>query len=140
MLKIYYGDLDADNYIFNPDVFFNNSYEDEWITDQLSVQMIKDVDKSEVIGPKVIDSPFLGSIPVERLSGGVKTLILMNNDSENIFNEMYKLYNLTDINNKVNPELKTAYKYSKTKLSDYYKAPKIIEKVKHILPEQICVP
>ena len=86
MLKIYYGDLEADNYIFNPDVFFNNSYEDEWITDSFSVQMIKDIDKSEVIGPKVIDSPVLGSIPVERLSGGVKTLILMNNDSEHIFN------------------------------------------------------
>ena len=86
MLKIYYGDLESDNYIFNPDVFFNNSYEDEWITDPLSVEMIKDVDKSNVIGPKVIDSPFLGSIPVERLSGGVKTLILMNKDTEHIFN------------------------------------------------------
>lgn len=86
MLKIYYGDLESDNYIFNPDVFFNNSYEDEWITDSFSVEMIKDIDKSDVIGPRVIDSPFLGSIPVERLSGGVKTLILMNNDSEHIFN------------------------------------------------------
>ena len=86
MLKIYYGDLESDNYIFNPDVFFNNSYEDEWITDPLSVEMIKDVDKSDVIGPKVIDSPFLGLIPVERLSGGVKTLILMNKDTEHIFN------------------------------------------------------
>ena len=90
MLKIYYGDLEADNYIFNPDVFFNNSYEEEWITDPFSVQMIKDVDKSDVLGPKVIDSPFLGSIPVERLSGGVKTLILMNNDSEHIFNASAK--------------------------------------------------
>jgi hypothetical protein len=86
MLKIFYGDLDKENYIFNPDVFFNNSYEDNWITDPFSVQMIKDIDKSDVIGPKSIDSPFLGSIPVERLSGGVKTLILMNNDSEHIFN------------------------------------------------------
>ncbi|WP_044916495.1 DUF4869 domain-containing protein [Butyrivibrio sp. WCE2006] len=59
MLKICYGDLESDNYIFNPDVFFNNSYEDEWITDPLSVQMIKDVDKSDVIGPKVIDSPWI---------------------------------------------------------------------------------
>ena len=41
MLKIYYGDLESDNYIFNPDVFFNNSYEDEWITDSFSVEMIK---------------------------------------------------------------------------------------------------
>ena len=25
MLRIYYGDLNTENYIFNPDVFFNNS-------------------------------------------------------------------------------------------------------------------
>ncbi|SEH24521.1 DUF4869 domain-containing protein [Selenomonas sp. KH1T6] len=86
MLKILYGKLESDNYIFNPDAFFNNTYEDEWITDELSIQMIRDIDGSEVIGPRVIDSPFLGSIPTERLSGGVKTLILMNNDSEHIFN------------------------------------------------------
>ena len=86
MLKILYGELESDNYIFNPDAFFNNTYEDEWITDELSIQMIKDIDGSEVIGPRVIDSLFLGSIPTERLSGGVKTLILMNNDSEHIFN------------------------------------------------------
>ena len=46
MLKIYYGDLESDNYIFNPDAFFNNTYEDEWITDSFSVEMIKDIDKS----------------------------------------------------------------------------------------------
>ena len=86
MLRIHYGMLESDNYIFNPDAFFNNTYEDEWITDKLSIQVIKDIDGSEVIGPRVIDSPFLGSIPTERLSGGVKTLILMNNDSEHIFN------------------------------------------------------
>ena len=86
MLKIHYGKLESDNYIFNPDAFFNNTYEDEWIMDELSKQMIKDIDGSEVIGPRVIDSPFLGSIPTERLSGGVKTLILMNNDQEHVFN------------------------------------------------------
>ena len=86
MLKIYYGDLDSEKYIFNPDVFFNNSYKDEWITDSFSEQMIKDIDGSDVVGPRLIDSPFLGAIPTERLSGGVKTLILMNNDSDHIFN------------------------------------------------------
>ena len=86
MLKIYFGELEADNYIFNPDVYFNNTYEDEWIVDKLSVDMIKDVDGSDVIGPRLIDSPYLGSIPVERLSGGVKTLILMNNDDSHVFN------------------------------------------------------
>ena len=86
MLRIYYGDLEAENYIFNPDIFFNNTYEDEWIIDPMSKQMIKDIDGSEVVGPRLIDSPFLGPIPAERLSGGVKTLILMNHDREHIFN------------------------------------------------------
>ena len=86
MLKIYYGDLKSENYIFNPDVFFNNSYDDEWITDSFSRKVIKDIDRSEVRGPHLIESPFLGGIPVERLSGGVKTLILMKFDSKHIFN------------------------------------------------------
>lgn len=86
MLKIYYGELNADNYIFNPDAYFNNTYEDSWITEPLSVKMIKDIDGSDVIGARVIDSPFLGSIPTERLSGGVKTLILMSKDQSHIFN------------------------------------------------------
>ena len=77
MLKIFFGDNPGDNYIFNPDVFFNNTYEDE---------LIKDIDGSEVKGPCMIDSPFLGPIPPERLSGGVKTLILMQNDPDHIFN------------------------------------------------------
>lgn len=86
MLRIFYGDLEAENYIFNPDSFFNNSYEDDWITDSMSKEMIKDIDGSDVVGSNTIDSPFLGLIPVERLSGSVKTLILMRFDSEHIFN------------------------------------------------------
>ena len=34
-------------------------------------------------------SPFLGSIPPLRLSGGVKTLILMNHDSDHVFNASF---------------------------------------------------
>ena len=86
MLKIYYGDMGSEKYIFNPDSYFNNVYEDEWITDPISKQMIKDIDGSEVIGPGLIESPFLGVIPTERLSGSVKTLILMKNDPDHIFN------------------------------------------------------
>lgn len=86
MLRIYYGEFKAENYIFNPDVFFNNTYEDEWITESNVKRMIKDIDGSEVIGPRLIDSPYLGPIPTERLSGGVKTLILMKFDQEHIFN------------------------------------------------------
>ena len=60
MLSIYYGDMPES--IYNPSLFFKNSYSDEWITDELSRQMIQDVDHSTVLGPRIIDSPVLGGI------------------------------------------------------------------------------
>lgn len=48
--------------------------------------MIKDVDKSEVMGTGVIDSPVLGKIAPERLSGGVKTLMLVKFMPDMVFN------------------------------------------------------
>ena len=49
--------------------------------------MIKDVDQSDVIAERLIDSPVLGPISVKELSGGVKTLMLMAFDnSGKIFN------------------------------------------------------
>lgn len=49
--------------------------------------MIKDVDKSEVVGPHLIQSPVLGPISPRELSGGVKTLLLLAFDnSGKIFN------------------------------------------------------
>ena len=86
MLSIIFGDYEEDDFIFDPDTFFDNTYEDEWITDTLSVKMIKDVDKSDVIGSHLIESPVLGPISTEKLSGGVKTLILVNNDTNHVFN------------------------------------------------------
>ena len=75
MLSIYLGQMEEA--IYYPPAYFNNTYDDEWITDPLTVEMIKDVDKSEVIGPHLIESPVLG----------VKTLILMAfDDSGRIFN------------------------------------------------------
>lgn len=85
MLKIYFGDMK--NAIYHPPTYFDNRYEDEWITETLSVEMVKDIDKSQVVGAHLIDSPILGPITVKELSGGVKTLMLMAFDeSGNIFN------------------------------------------------------
>lgn len=81
---MYFGDMkDA---IFNTAVFFKNVYEDQWITDDFDKQMIQDVDKSIVLDNGVIDSPVLGKIPPERLSGGVKTLILIYQMPDKVFN------------------------------------------------------
>lgn len=84
MLNVYYGDMPEA--IYNPAVFFKNTYEEAWIVDELSKKMIKDVDKSDVIAPRIIDSPVLGAITPRELSGGVKTLILVNNRQDKIFN------------------------------------------------------
>ncbi len=85
VLSIIFGDVN--NSIYHPPTYFDNVYLDEWITSPFSVEVIKDIDQSEVIGARVIDSPFLGSISTKELSGGVKTLILMKYDeSGKIFN------------------------------------------------------
>lgn len=55
MLNIYLGKMEEA--IYYPPVYFDNRYEDEWITEELSVQMIKDVDKSVVVSSRLIDSP-----------------------------------------------------------------------------------
>lgn len=85
MLKVYLGDME--HAIHHPPTYFDNRYEDEWITDTLSSAMIKDVDQSDVISAHLIESPVLGPISVKELSGGVKTLILLAHDASNqIFN------------------------------------------------------
>lgn len=84
MLSVYYGDMPEA--IYNPALFFKNSYSDDWITDELSKEMIRDVDKSEVIGPRIIDSPVLGGITPRELSGGVKTLICIYKRPDRVFN------------------------------------------------------
>ena len=84
MLNIYFGNMtDA---IYNTEVYFQNVYDDEWITDDFAREVIKKVDKSEVLDSQAIKSPVLGIIAPERLSGGTKTLLLMKNMPQMVFN------------------------------------------------------
>ena len=84
MLNVFFGDMPEA--IYNTAVFFKNDYEDEWIIDPFVKEMIRDVDRSEVLDSGVIDSPVLGKIPPLGLSGGVKTLILVLFEPRKIFN------------------------------------------------------
>ena len=84
MLNIYYGNMPEA--VYNTASYFKYDYEESWIIDPLTKKMILDVDKSEVVGPGVIDSPVLGKISPLELSGGVKTLILVNFEPDKIFN------------------------------------------------------
>ncbi len=89
MLNIYFEDVleaEKDKYIYNTAVYFKNTYRDRWITLPLSIEMIRDVDKSEVISETQIKCPVFGMMSSVQLSGGIKTLILTTNDQNHIFN------------------------------------------------------
>ena len=84
MLHIYFGDYPEA--IYNTNVYFDNTYKDKWITKSISKEIIKDVDKSEVLDEKTILSPVFGNMSPKKLSGGTKTLLLIDNDSKKVFN------------------------------------------------------
>lgn len=84
MLKIYFGDLD--NVIHNVDAYFNNQLDYKWLEDDFVKEVVKVVDKSEVISAQCIQSPVLGQIPPTKLSGGTKAIILMKFVNDSIIN------------------------------------------------------
>ena len=85
MLKIYFGDMKEES-VYNTEVYFKNVFEDHWLEDDFAREVIKGVDKSEVIDTHLIKSPVLGMIPPTMLSGGVKTLLLIKNFPNMVFN------------------------------------------------------
>ena len=84
MLKIRFGT--TEDTIRKVSKFFDVELENHWLEDQMVRDMIKDVDKSEVIEGRNIESSVLGAITPKELSGGVKALILM------LFQPEYEYY------------------------------------------------
>ena len=84
MLSIIFGDYK--DTIYNTSLYFKNTYEGSWLTENDTKQMILDIDKSKVLSDGAIESPVLGIIPPTQLSGGVKTLILINHVADKVFN------------------------------------------------------
>lgn len=84
MLTIYFGKLD--DCIYDTSMYFDNTYEGQWIASSLGRAIIKDIMKADVLGGECIKDNKLGQIAPERLAGGVKTLLLLANDSSSIFN------------------------------------------------------
>lgn len=84
MLNIFFGDMPEA--IYNTEVYFKNTYQDQWLCDDFAKRVIKGVDKSEVLDTHLIKSPVLGLIPPVMLSGGTKTLLLIKNNPNMVFN------------------------------------------------------
>ena len=82
MLHIQFGEMENVNY--GPD-WFKANYDPSWLKEEFVRTMIKDVDNSDCVDGIVINSPILGSIPPERLSGGVQTLIMIYEKPQLVF-------------------------------------------------------
>ena len=83
MLTIHFGEMTDVKY--GP-TWFKYNYRPEWLAEPFVQEMIRGVDNSTYIDGLVINSPVLGPIPPERLSGGLKTLIMIYEKPELIFN------------------------------------------------------
>lgn len=84
MLNIYFGKMPEA--IYNTAAYFKNTYQGDWITTDFAREVIKGVDRSEVFDKYLIKSPVLGMISPEELSGGTKTLLLIRNCPDMVFN------------------------------------------------------
>ena len=68
---------EPENFNRDIDVYFNNRYQKEWLQDHLVKDIIHDIDNSRLLSNYAVESPILGIIPLTRISGGAKALILM---------------------------------------------------------------
>lgn len=84
MLNIIFGKIN--DVVYNTSLFFKNQYDPQWLEDKEVQLMIADIDKSRVLSSHAIESPFMGIIPPTSLSGGVKTLILIKEMPNQLFN------------------------------------------------------
>lgn len=75
MLKIRVGRIEV--YDSAITARFRLNYEDEWFNDPFVKELVMEIDESEVVSADLIISPVLGPISPDRLSSGVKTLIML---------------------------------------------------------------
>lgn len=89
MIYIAYGTINMKTapwgYIKDIDGFFDGFVEDDWMANDWAKQVIKEIDKSDLVAPKVVESPILGQIPYTWISGGAKLLIMMNMESDIVY-------------------------------------------------------
>lgn len=105
MLKIRVGTMEPYDGSIN-DIFEDN-YEDEWFDDTFVKDLVMEIDSSEVVSANLIISPILGPINYERLSGGVKVLIMLykmpemeqwaSSCGDNCFPAMARIGNIQDV-------------------------------------------
>lgn len=68
---------------------FDLSYDTDWFENKYVLDMIKDIDNTELITDGILKSEVLGNIPATELSTGVKGLILILLENDYVFRSSY---------------------------------------------------
>lgn len=102
MIYIQFGKINTDTsprqYLWQIDSYFDGYFEDDWMKDGWAKRVIKEIDRSDLVAPKILDSPVFGIIPYQWISGGAKLLIMMNNiqdivyDGDNLGDNCWPLF------------------------------------------------
>ena len=54
MLRVHFGS--CENEVYNTDMFYENQYDGNWVTEEFARKVIRDIDDSEVVGPDAIQN------------------------------------------------------------------------------------
>lgn len=84
MLNIFIGEMPGA--IYDTASYFNNTYLDFWLEEEFSQKILKSVDKAKVLSPQAVESKARGVIPATSISGGTKTLLLVDHMPQKVFN------------------------------------------------------
>lgn len=80
MLSIHFGRMYNGKEVVSVDPFFDRKLQQkDLITDDLAREILLDVEGTKVINRYIIDSKYLGVVSAEKISSGVKALLLMKN-------------------------------------------------------------
>ena len=84
MLRVHFGSCRDE--IYNTEMFYENQYDKNWVMTDFAKKVIEDIDASKVLGPDMIENEVFGTFGSNDLSSGVKTLLLIKNFPNRIFN------------------------------------------------------
>ena len=84
MLHIVFGAMEK---TAHGPTWFKYNYDPSWLEDPFVQSMIEEVDNTTFFDGSVFESPVLGMIPPERLSGSVKTLIMIYKMPDKVFDD-----------------------------------------------------
>lgn len=75
MLNIHFG-ISPNKVIISTREYFNHKLSHDCLTTDFAKDIIRKIDNSEVLSNRAIDSPVLGIVPPDSISGGAKALLI----------------------------------------------------------------